>query len=224
MAHKHYNNSQMPASTKLTNGYTLYDWVMRMSCYPSFWGRDITGARKITREEVDFLKGKNCKIAFLVRDLKEEDIAQNDASESSVRVISAAKALGIPQNQGIALFAEFASDYSVNHNWMIGYAVNLINNGYIPGFIGNTDSSLNFNFDRQCSHYIQATKDKDEYHALYWSTEPKYSFEPQMWGPYAPSQQLPKDMHLWRYGGIDFHSIHASKSYIKDSSVLTHFL
>lgn len=33
----------------------------------------------------------------------------------------------------------------------------------IPGFIGNTDSSKNFNFDRQCSHYVQATHDVGEY-------------------------------------------------------------
>lgn len=32
-----------------------------------------------------------------------------------------------------------------------------LKNGYTPAFIGHTDSSKNFNFDRQCSHYVQAT-------------------------------------------------------------------
>lgn len=51
-------NSGMPANTRLTNGYTLYEWVMRKSCFPSFWGRSLTGERKITAEEIEFLRSK----------------------------------------------------------------------------------------------------------------------------------------------------------------------
>ena len=40
--------SRIPANTPLTNGYNLYDWVMRKSCFPSFWGRTLTGEGALT--------------------------------------------------------------------------------------------------------------------------------------------------------------------------------
>ena len=213
-------DSIMPADTRLTNGYTLFDWVMRKSCFPSFWGRSLTGEGQVTASEIEFLRSKHCKVAFTIRDLAEPEISQNDGTHSAVRAIEAAKAMGIPQNKGIALFAYIPSDWSVNHNWMMGFASNLLNSGYVAGFIGNTDSSKNFNFDRQCSHYVQATRNADQLHAVYWSTEPKYDFDPDIWASYAPSELLPHDMHLWSYGTVDFHSVHATKVYARDSSVL----
>jgi len=215
-------DSRMPANTRLTNGYTLYDWVMRMSCFPSFWGRSLIGEKAVTKEEIDFLHSKHCKVALILRDLKEEEISINEDFISS-RAIEAARALDIPQNKGIAIFAEIDTDYSVNHNWMIRFASTMNNSGYIPGFIGNTDSSKNFNFGRQCSHYVQATRSVDQLNALYWSTEPKYKFDPYKWATYAPSELLPKDMHLWQYGSVDFHNVHANKSYARDASVMKHF-
>ena len=217
-------DSIMPANTRLTNGYLLYDWVMRKSCFPSFWGRSLTGDGVITQPEIEFLQSKNCKIAFILRDFSESEISGIDGSESAVRAITAAKKIGIPKNKGIALFAEIKSEFSVNHNWMISFAYNLANNGYVPGFIGNTDSSKNFNFDRQCSHYVQATRKVNEYNAVYWSTEPKYTFNPNIWAPYAPSEQLPKDMDLWQFGTIDFHSVHANKNYAHSTAVMKYFM
>ena len=142
-------DSAMPANTRLTNGYNLYEWVMRKSCFPSFWGRSLTGERRITAEEIEFLRSKRCKIALVIRDLNEQEICQNDGTHSAIKAVEAAKNAGVPQNKGIALFAYIPSEWSVNHNWMTSFAGNLLNNGYIPGFIGNTDSSKNFNFDRE---------------------------------------------------------------------------
>lgn len=215
--------TKMPANTRLTNGYTLYDWVMRMGYFPSFWGRDISGEKAITNEEMQFLKERNCKIAFFVSDFSESSISQNDATSDALKTIEAAKRLGIPQNRNIAIFVDVPSEWSVNHNWMIGYASHLMRNGYIPGFIGNTDSSKNFNFDRQCSHYIQATRKNEQLHALYWATEPKYSFHPEAWAPFAPSEMLPKDIHVWSYGELDFHGITAEKCYAREASIVKHF-
>lgn len=215
--------SKTPANTRLTNGYNLYDWVMRKSCYPSFWGRSLNGEGAITDSELDFLKRRYCKIALIVRDLTEAGISCNNANDDSLKAVEAAKALGVPQNKGIALFAEINPDWSVNHNWMIGYARHLLDSGYIPGFIGNTDSSKNFNFGRQCSHYVQATRGENQLQAIYWSTEPKYDFEPEAWAPYAPSELLPKDMHLWQYGTVDFHRIHTNKCYARDNIVMKCF-
>ncbi len=215
--------STMPSNTLLTNGYSLFEWVMRKSCYPSFWGRSLTGEGTVTQEEIDFLKSKNCKIALIIRDLTEAEISGNDGTQTAMKAIEAAKAMGVPQNAGTALFAYIKPDWSVNHNWMMSFAANLVNNGYIPGFIGNTDSSKNFNFDRQCSHYVQATRNANQFNALYWSAEPKYDFDPEAWAPYAPSELLPNDMHLWSYGTIDFHDIHVNKIYAQSESAADHF-
>ena len=215
--------SRAPADTLLTNGYDLYTWVMRKSCYPSFWGRTLVGKNPIEDEEIEFLKSKNCKIALIVRDLSEATISSNTATEDAIRAIEAARRLGIPRNNSIALFAEIPDDFSVNHNWMINYARNLLNNGYLPGFIGNTDSSKNFNFGRQCSHYVQATRNEGQLCAVYCSTQPKYQFDPESFATYAPSELLPKDINLWNYGNIDFHKISVGKLYASSAMVLDRF-
>lgn len=215
--------SRTPANTLLTNGYDLYTWVMRKSCYPSFWARTLVGKNPIELEEIEFLKNKHCKIAFIVRDLSEANISANNATDDALKTIESARRLGIPRNKSIALFAEIPDHFSVNHNWMINYARNLLNNGYLPGFIGNTDSSKNFNFGRQCSHYVQATRKEDQLGAVYCSTQPKYNFDPEAFATYAPSELLPKDIALWNYGNIDFHKISVGKLYASNSTVLDRF-
>lgn len=217
-------DSAYPATVRLTNGYTLYDWVMRMSCYPTFWGRYITGEWKVKPKELEFLRSKKCKIPCLLRHFKEEVVASNDGKRDAKIAVAAAKELDIPQNKGIALFADIPSSWQVNHNWMIGFSNVLLENGYLPGFVGNTDSEQNFCFDRQCSHYVQATKDKNHKHTLYWGKRPKYKFDPEVWAPYAPSKLLPKDMHLWQYGDIKFHKITVHKNYTQNESILQYFL
>lgn len=216
-------DSKTPANTKLTNGYTLYDWVMRKSCFPSFWARNISGEDSLKPTEIEFLMEKNCKIGCIFDDLKEEIISTRNGKDDAARAIEAAKNLGIPQNKGIAIFADIPSDWAVNHNWMMPFAKLILANGYIPGFIGNTDSSKNFNFDRECSHYIQGTKGAHELYAVYWAKEPKYNFNPEVWAPYAPSEILPKDIKLWQYGDIAFHNITVNKSYMRNADFMKFF-
>ena len=200
--------------------HKLYDWVMRRNSFPAFWGRDLDGENAITQEEVAFLKDKQCRIALIVRDLTEEAVSAVDGRADGLRAVEEAKELGVPQEAGIALFAEIRSDWSVNHNWMMTFAQALAENGYIPGFIGNTDSSKNFNFDRQCSHYVQATADMGQFGALYWATEPREEGEPEEWAPYCPSALLPEDMSLWRRGVISFDSLEVNEEYGRDEALL----
>ena len=95
---------------------------------------------------------------MVIRDLTEAKVSSVNGTEDALKVVESAKELGVPQNAGSALFAEIRVEWSANHNWMISFAQTVVANGYIPAFIGNTDSSKNFNFDHQCSHYVQATK------------------------------------------------------------------
>ena len=216
-------DSKHSADTMLTNGYTLYDWVMRMSCFPSFWGRNISGVGALTEREIIFLKNRKCKIACIFDELIEEIIASNDGNTDGLKAVNAAKTLGIPQNKGIVIFVNVPSQWNVNHNWMISFAETVIKNGYKVGFIGNTDSSDYFNFDRQASHYYGAVGTNPDFPTLYWSKRPKYDFEPNIWAPFAPSALLPNDMDLWQYGTVAFHGIKAHKCYAKNKLVTSAF-
>ena len=87
-------------------------------------------------------------------------------------------------------------------------------------FIGNTDSSKNFNFDRQCSHYVQATKDANYFGALFMATEPKLDTMPEEWTPYCPSALQPEDISLWSCGTTTFDFTGVDDVYAKDEKVL----
>lgn len=213
-------SSATPINKKLKNGYTMYDWVKRQRCFPAFCMRTLSGKDKITAEEIEFLKSKDCKIGLVIRDLTEAKVSGINGTEDALKAVEAAKELGVPQNEGIALFAEIKPEWSVNHNWMISFARIVSANGYVPGFIGNTDSSKNFNFDRQCSHYVQATKDVNYFNAVFMATEPKCDKMPDEWVPYCPSALEPEDMHLWCCGTTTFDFTGVEDVYAKDDKIL----
>ena len=103
---------------------------------------------------------------------------------------------------------------------MISFAYAMLENGYIPGFSGNTDSSKNFNFGRQCSHYVQFMGDVAKKSTLYWATEPKLDREPDKWEPYCPSELSPEKMSLWTAGGkVRYGDITVRRVFGRDESV-----
>ena len=213
-------SSTTPANKKLKNGYTLYEWIMRQKCFPRFWGRTILGEDSITDKEIEYLKSKDCKILPIMQDLSEEAVSGINGAEDALRAINAAESLGIPKNEGIAIFAKIEPEWSINHNWMINYASNLFYNGYVSGFIGNTDSSKNFNFDRQCSHFIQATEAINHYNAVLMANEPKFEEMPIKWAPYCPSVLRPEDMDLWACSKTVFDDVVADDIYATDENIL----
>lgn len=213
-------SSATPINKKLKNGYTMYDWVKRQKTFPTFCMRTLCGEDKITAEEIEFLKGKYCKIGLVIRDLTEAQVSGDCGTQEALKAVEAAKELGAPQNVGVALFAEIKPEWSVNHNWMLSFAQTLVSNGYVPGFVGNTDSSKNFNFDRQCSHYVQASKDANYFNAIFMATEPKCDSMPTEWAPYCPSALEPENMHLWSCGTTTFDFIQVEDVYAKDEKAL----
>lgn len=198
----------------------MYDWVMRQKCFPAFCLRTLSGENQITAEEIAFLRARDCKIGLVIRDLTEAQVSGVNGTEQALKAVETAKELGVPQNEGIALFAEIKPTWSVNHNWMISFAQAVSANGYVPAFIGNTDSSKNFNFDRQCSHYVQATRNVNYFGALFVATEPKRGMMPESWKPYCPSELEPEDMHFWSCGKTVFGEIEVEDIYAKDDKVL----
>ena len=98
-------SSATPITKKLKNGYTMYDWVKRQKCFPAFCMRTLCGEDKITAEEIEFLKAQGCKIGLVIRDLTETKVSGVNGTEDALKAVETAKELGVPQNEGIALFA-----------------------------------------------------------------------------------------------------------------------
>lgn len=213
-------NSIAPINRKLKNGYTMYDWVKRQKCFPAFCMRTLSGEGEITADEIEFLKTRDCKIGLVIRDLTEVNISSMNGVEDGLKAIEAARKIGAPQNKGIALFVDIKPQWSINHNWMISFAQIISANGYTPAFIGNTDSSKNFNFDRQCCHYIYATKNANYFDSIFMSTEPKIEGMPIEWSPYCPSKLKPEDMHLWSCDTTTLDYQQVEDVYAKDEKVL----
>ena len=213
-------SSVTPINKKLKNGHTVYDWVKRQKCFPAFCMRTLAEDNKITAEEIEFLKAKDCKIGLVIRDLTEAKVSGVNGTEDALKAVETAKGLGVPQNAGIALFAEIKPLWRGNHNWMISFAKVVAANGYVPAFIGNTDSSKNFNFDRQCSHFVQATKEVNYFGAVFMATEPKLDTLPTEWAPYCPSALEPEDISLWACGNTEFGQIEVDDVYARDDKFL----
>lgn len=207
--------SKTRANIKLSNGYTLYEWAMRKNCPPTFWARSICGDEAVTKEELEFLKNKNCKIALLFDKLTENEVSSGNGKESAEKAVRAAKELGVPENENIAIIAVIEDSWSVYNGWMINFAQEIKDSGFEAGFIGNTDSSMNFNFDRHYSHFIEAG-----YTSICGATQPKISGEPIDWSPYAPSVIGPEDIQLWQTEDDAYKEISFSYIYAKDDDVL----
>lgn len=212
--------SDAQANLRLKNGYTLYDWIKRQRCFPAFWGRTLLGENCITEEEIDFLRSQDCKVLLIARDLSEATVSGINGTKDALRAAEAARALGVPA--GTAIFAQIEPHWSVNHNWMLSFAHTMVSNGYVPGFIGNTDSSKNFNFDRQYSHYVQATKEVNAFGAVVMATEPKCKKVPAKWAPYCPSALEPEDIQLWACGMTTFDKITTDDVYAQDEKILAY--
>jgi len=215
-------SSTVEANTRLKNGYSIFDWAMRMRGFPAFWGRTISGDNRISEEEIEFLREKSCKIALIFDDLTEVSVSGIDGTDDAMRAVAALDELSVPAGEEVAVFAAIRDEWSVNHNWMITFAAVLSANGYVPGFIGNTDSSKNFNFDRQYGHFVHATRDVNGYGALIWATEPVAEGEPAEWSPFCPSDVETEDVALWRTGYVGMGDVTANADYIRDDSLLRH--
>ncbi len=213
-------STNVPSNKKLKNGYTLYDLIMRQKCFPSFWGRTLIGENAITSEEIEFLHAKDCKIAFIIRDLTEAQVSGMDGSAVALRATEAIKDLGVPENSGIVIFAEIKPEWSVNYLWMISFAQTIFENGYRPGFIGNTDSSKNFCFDRHCSRFVYYTNSENQFGAIYCATEPKLNDIPEDWSPYCPTELESDQIDFWNCETVFYGDIEVSDVYARNESVL----
>lgn len=210
--------SEIPSSKRLSNGFTMFDWVMRKNRFPAFWLRTVSGEEGLTKEEITFLESRNCKVIPVIGDFSESETASSKGSESGKKAVQKITELNIAT--GTPIFVYIRDGMCVNHNWMIKFARTLKSNEFIPGFMGNTDSSIDPVFDRQVSHFIEATSNVNGYDAVFLATEPKITGEPEEWIPFCPSAMDYEDMDLWMTGEIRFKDLCVSEVYAKNNKIL----
>ena len=216
-------NSSYPSDLRLTNGFYLHDWVTRKRSIPSFWGRHIFGNGKISRQEISFLHDRNCKIAPMYNEITEKDVISSDGMTNALKALIAAREIGIPAYAGKVIFAVIEPDWQVWDKWIEGFAKVIFNNGYIPGFMANTDSSQNFSFDRSYGRFYNSFRNSRGFESLIWATEPKTDC-PECWKPFAPSVIQPNNIAIWQNGlnSITFREINASENIINHKNILDH--
>lgn len=197
-------DSQIQSDDVLQNNITEFEWAVRNKVYPNFWGRNLVGENALTKEEIDFLHSKGCKIAAIYNDSGEkqtEEQGQILAKEIDVLALQ----LGIPE--GTAIFLEIAEGENVTRDFMKGFADCLITEGFTPGFKANTDAA--FDFDREYSRGMQTDKGIFE-KCLIWAISPSLAefdrvttthlIHPDNWTPFAPSGITRQDIAIWQYG------------------------
>lgn len=204
-------DSTIPADDVLQNNITLFDWAARNKIYPNFWGRNIAGENCLTKEEVEFLYKKGCKIAAIFTG-SEAGETNRQGQMDARRAVIAAIGLGIPENT--AIFLEIGEDTTATASYMRGFAQGLLRDGYTPGFKANTDA--NYGFDREFSAGLQLYNDEFK-ECIVWATAPTveeyngitttHIIHPDHWKPFAPSGMTRDDISVWQYGN-GCHPIH----------------
>ena len=197
-------DSKVPADDVLQNNLTEFEWVKRNKLYPVFFGRNIVGEDSLTKEEIDFLHEKGCKIVPIYRSSTQKKTDEQGMSEAE-KIVSVASKLDIPH--GTVIFFEFKDAEKVSRDFMRGYAKKLISKGYIPGFKANTDAK--FSFDKEFSRGMQTNR-RVFSECLIWAVSPSleeydrittsHLIHPDEWKPFAPSGITRNEIAIWQYG------------------------
>lgn len=213
-------DSQIQSDDVLQNNITEFEWAARNKVYPNFWGRNLVGKNALTKEEIDFLHSKGCKIAAIYNDPGEKQ-TEEQGQILAKKIDVLALQLGI--SEGTAIFLEIGENEVATRDFMRGFASMLINEGFTPGFKANTDAA--FDFDLEYSRGMQTDKEIFE-KCLIWAVTPSLTefdrvttthlIHPDNWMPYAPSGITRQDIAIWQYGK-DCHPIN------DDAGVVTTF-
>ena len=197
-------DTTFPANTLLQNNITLFDWVERNKLQPNFWGRNIFGANCITKEEIEFLRNRGCRVALIYEPINSKE-TEEDGILSAQEIFDHIFKLGMRKD--IAVFLEIQDVETVTNSYMLGFAKELLNLNLTPGFKANTDAQ--FMFDRKFSRCLNNYRDVFE-KCIVWATAPNldeyyrttnsHLVHPDVWIPFAPSGINKNDICIWQYG------------------------
>lgn len=197
-------DSKAQADDLLQNNIEQFEWVVRNKIYPNFYGRYLSGKDGLTNEEITFLHSKGCKIAAIYVS-EDEKQTEEQGKIYAKRIVVRALELGIPE--GTAVFLEIGDDENISSDFMKGFAISLMIEGYTPGFKANTDAK--FAFDREFSRGMQTDSEIFK-KCLIWAVMPtiqeyngittSHLIHPDNWMPYAPSGITRSEIAIWQYG------------------------
>lgn len=204
-------DSKTEATDILQNNLTLFQWAVRNKIYPAFWGRNISGDNKLTKEEMEFFRQMACNIAAIYATSEEKSTEEQGAAHAQQAALAASE-LEIPK--GKAIFLEMEENTEVTTDYLRGFARQLVAQEYTPGFKVNTDAA--FPFDREYSRGLQTDNDLFR-QCLVWATSPilkeydkitnSHLIHPDNWKPFAPSGIIRDEIAIWQYGK-NCHPIH----------------
>lgn len=197
-------DSKVASNDVLQNNLTLFEWVTRNKLYPNFWGRNITGKDRLTKEEIDFLHINGCKVAAIYNEPGLKETEQQGYIEAKKIAVTATE-LGI--RVGSAIFLKIEENANVTTEYMMGYAKGLIFEGYTPGFMANTDAKYSFDFE-----FSRGMQSDEELFSkcIIWAVSPSlkeyerittsHLIHPDNWAAHAPSGITRNDIAVWQYG------------------------
>ena len=228
-------DSKIQTDDLLQNNITEFEWAARNKIYPTFWGRNLIGENRLTKDEIKFIHQKGCKIAAIFNHFGEKRTEKQ--GELLVKeIVDAVIKLNIPR--GTAIFLEIAENEVATRNFMRGFASALISKDFTPGFKANTDAA--FDFDREYSRGMQTDRDVFK-KCLIWAVAPSLAeylrvttthlIHPDDWKPFAPSGITRDDIAIWQYGK-DCHPINDDAgnetsfnvNLIKNSEILMNYM
>ena len=111
-------DTEVQANDILQNNISMFEWVVRNKMFPNFWGRNLLGENALTKEEIDFIHSKGCKIAATYIDRGEK---QTEEQGKSAGEIAVALAFDLEIPQGTAVFLNIGEE-SANKNYLKGFA------------------------------------------------------------------------------------------------------
>ena len=197
-------DSKVNADDLLQNNIDEFEWVVRNKLYPNFWGRNIVGENSLTKQEIEFIHSKGCKIAAIYVDTGEK-VTEEQGKNIAKKVDAVALELGIPE--GAAIFLKIDANETITRDFLLGYAESLIEEGFWPAFMANTDAA--YSFDREYSRGMQTHREIFKT-CLIWALSPSlkeydrvtttHLIHPDNWMPFAPSGITRQDIAVWQYG------------------------
>lgn len=197
-------DSNIQTDDLLQNNITEFEWAVRNKIYPTFWGRNLTGENRLTKDEIKFIHQKGCKIAAIYNHIGEKRTEEQGKLLVN-EIVDVAFRLNMPE--GTAIFLEIDEKEVATRNFMRGFANALICAGFTPGFKANTDAA--YDFDREYSRGMQTDREIFE-KCLIWAVAPSLAqfhcvttthlIHPDDWKPFAPSGITREDIAIWQYG------------------------
>lgn len=186
--------------TAATVTQEFYQCVVDTFGKPGFWGRYLTGRDAvddpISLDEVTFLHSKGIKVLLVYNEFKKA-LGKDEGVQIAQKATSRAKELKLPL--GKVIFADIEPDFSIDADWIIGWACTVVKEGYKPGIYGSPE------YKEFSDAYCTALKDECvQKNIILYSDQPRLKPTPAKSAPaFKPSKTSCNSSALAYQYGVD---------------------